>query len=279
MLHNPLKRCLAVRVYCPPKALVAVIPPAQGFAGKHTDKMVAAWTMALFCMLLSTVTGWLCSAVPVSQLARLHRVRHEPTILRRHSAVAPQMCSDDSLSAELEARSLDIAAQPKIMFGSPLDTLRQHKAEGAYVLIFNRGQDDEGVYTVRGSDASCAGMHVLAFENRAEASRYAVLLQEQDFDKLTATRWESEPLADFCWRAEFGLGYVPPDAMLVPPQRNHVDAAAIEQRQEDAFAKQQKSAGGARHWSEQEAEASSSMWSGAGGSAVRTRTDKLTFDI
>jgi hypothetical protein len=241
--------------------------------------MVAAWTMALFCMLLSTVAGWMCSAVPVSQLARLQRVRHEPTILRRHSALVPQMCSDDSLSAEIEARSLDIATQPKIMFGSPLDMLRQHKAEGAYVLIFNRGQDDEGVYTVRGSDASCAGMHVLAFENRAEASRYAVLLQEQDFDKLTATRWESEPLADFCWRAEFGLGYVPPDAMLVPPQRNHVDAAAIEQRQEDAFAKQQKSAGGARHWSEQEAEASSSMWSGAGGSAVRTRTDKLTFDI
>ena len=242
--------------------------------------MLQAWTLTLLCMRLSTVTGWLCAAVPpVSQHARLQRVRHQPTVLRR-LAVAPQMCSDDSLSAELEARSLATAAQPKIMFGSPLDTLRQHRAEGAYVLIFNRGQDDEGVYTVRGSDATCTGMHVLAFENRAEASRYAVLLQEQGFDKLTATRWESEPLADFCWRADFGLGYVPPDAMLVPPQRNHVDAAAIEQRQEDAFAKQQKSAGGARHWSEQEAEAGSNMWSGAGGgSAVRTRTDKLTFDI
>ena len=143
-------------------------------------------------------------------------------------------------------------------------------------------QDDEGVYTVRGSDAACAGMHVLAFESRAAASRYAALLQEQDFDKLTATRWESEPLADFCWRADFGLGYVPPDARPVPPQRNHVDAAAIERRQEDALAQQQKSAGGARHWSEQPAEAAG-MWSAApgpaSGSAVRTRTDKLVFDI
>ena len=51
------------------------------------------------------------------------------------------MCSDNSLSAEIEAWDRDTASQPKIMFGSPLDTLRQHKADGAYVLIFNRGQE------------------------------------------------------------------------------------------------------------------------------------------
>ena len=49
------------------------------------------------------------------------------------------------------------------------------------------------------------------------------------------------------------------------------------------LAQQQKSAGGARHWSEQPAEAAG-MWSAApgpasGSSAVRTRTDKLVFDI
>ena len=123
-------------------------------------------------------------------------------------------------------------------------------------------------------------MHVLAFESRAAASRYAALLQEQDFDKLTATRWESEPLADFCWRADFGLGYVPPDARPVPPQRNHVDAAAIERRQEAALAQQQKSAGGARHWSEQPAEAAG-MWACGRclSSSAGARTDKLVFDI
>ena len=244
------------------------------FGQVRFSAIVVSMTLArtLLCMRLSIVTGWLTVAVPESH-ARVQRVRHQPTVLRRH-AVALQMCSD-SLSAEFERRTRPVS-QPSIVFGSPLDTMRQHKADGAYVLIFNRGQDDEGVYTMRGeTPASCAGMHVLAFERREEASRYALLLQAQGLDRLAATLWESEPLADFCWRAEFGLGYVPHDAVLVPPQRNYVDAAALEKRQDDAFAKQQKSAGGVRHWSEQEAE---STWS-AGGSAVRTRTDTLIFDI
>ena len=102
---------------------------------------MGGWTSTLFCMGLSTVTGWLCAALPVSQHARPQPVRHQPTVLQRHSAAAPHMCSDNSLSAEIEAWDRDTASQPKIMFGSPLDTLRQHKADGAYVLIFNRGQE------------------------------------------------------------------------------------------------------------------------------------------
>ena len=102
---------------------------------------MGGWTSTLLCMGLSTVTGWLCAALPVSQHARPQPVRHQPTVLQRHRAAALQMCSDNSLSAEIEAWDRDTASQPKIMFGSPLDTLRQHKADGAYVLIFNRGQE------------------------------------------------------------------------------------------------------------------------------------------
>ena len=98
-------------------------------------------TSTLLWMGLSTVTGWLCAALPVSQHARPQPVRHQPTVLQRHSAAAPHMCSDNSLSAKIEAWDRNAASQPKIMFGSPLDTLRQHKADGAYVLIFNRGQE------------------------------------------------------------------------------------------------------------------------------------------
>ena len=79
----------------------------------------------------------------------------------------------------------------------------------------------------------------------------------------------------------------------VPPlglhHRAEAGPAELERRdgavlgEEDALAQQQKSAGGARHWSEQPAEAAG-MWSAApgpasGSSAVRTRTDKLVFDI
>ena len=45
-------------------------------------------------------------------------------------------------------------------------------------------------------------------------------MQAQGFDLATATMWTSELLGEFCSTAGFKLGFVPDEALLVPPQKN-----------------------------------------------------------
>jgi hypothetical protein len=52
--------------------------------------------------------------------------------------------------------------------------------DSAYVLIFNAGQQDEGVYTLQGRAAQ-ANAYVLAFELNDDAGRFAQLLQAEGF--------------------------------------------------------------------------------------------------
>ena len=66
--------------------------------------------------------------------------------------------------------------------------------------------------------------------------------------------WAADQLCDFCAMAEFGLGFVPHDALLVPPQHNYFDANAFAQLQE-----------------------AEETW-GADGTELRARLDKL-FDL
>jgi len=136
----------------------------------------------------------------------------------------------DSLSAEFERLA---AARSGTVFGCAPDLLRERKVGHSWVLIFNAGQDDEGLYTLQGSEAAASqhgndGTYVLAFEQYEEASRFAMLLQAQGFDMPTATEWPAEQLSEFCSSTEFGLGFVPHEALLVPPQVNYFDETAFE---------------------------------------------------
>ena len=62
--------------------------------------------------------------------------------------------------------------------GSPHSALQG--LDSAYVLIFNAGQQDEGVYTLQGRAAQ-ANAYVLAFELNDDAGRFAQLLQAEGF--------------------------------------------------------------------------------------------------
>jgi hypothetical protein len=96
----------------------------------------------------------------------------------------------------------------------------------AWVLIFNGGQEDEGVYTLQGRSAS--NIYVLAFERRDEASRFAQLLQAEEFDMPEPTEWGSGQLQQFCDSAGFELGLVPTGTLLTPPSHNSYDMDAYE---------------------------------------------------
>ena len=145
------------------------------------------------------------------------------------------------------------------IFGQPTEVLRKQKVDTPWVLIFNAGTSDEGMcargratpspraghtpthaprcvlvprrYTLQGRKTSdkCSGTFVLAFERREEASRFSMLLQAQGFGMPTAAAWDAEELSDFCASADFGIGFVPTDALLFPPQNNYFDADTDEE--------------------------------------------------
>jgi hypothetical protein len=117
------------------------------------------------------------------------------------------------------------------VFGKPTEVLREQKVDTPWVLIFNAGTNDEGMYTLQGrkTSAECSGTFVLAFERREEASRFSMLLQAQGFGMPTAAAWDAEELSDFCASADFGIGFVPTDALLFPPQNNYFDADTDEE--------------------------------------------------
>ena len=150
------------------------------------------------------------------------------------------------------------------MFGQPTEVLREQKVDTPWVLIFNAGTHDEGMcahrllqslavcqpqhllrralhvgvrrYTLQGrkTSAKCSGTFVLAFARQEEASRFSMLLQAQGFGMPTASAWEADELSEFCASADFGIGFVPQEALLFPPQNNYFDADTAEAPQHDA---------------------------------------------
>ena len=171
----------------------------------------------------------------------------------RHSSPAP--CSQPRSVASQRL----VSQRSGTVFGKPTEVLREQKVDTPWVLIFNAGTNDEGMcardratpspraghtpthaprcvlaprrYTLQGrkTSAECSGTFVLAFERREEASRFSMLLQAQGFGMPTAAAWDAEELSDFCASADFGIGFVPTDALLFPPQNNYFDADTDEE--------------------------------------------------
>jgi hypothetical protein len=96
----------------------------------------------------------------------------------------------------------------------------------AYVLIFNPGKPDEGVYTLQGS-MSRASSYVLTFESTDDADRFAQLLQAEGFDLATAMQWDVTQLEAFCQAGHFEVSLVPAGSLITPPAKNEFDNDAF----------------------------------------------------
>jgi hypothetical protein len=172
-------------------------------------------SLTMLCLSLMRVSGWQMAALPVPH----GHAQCASSQTSARQAVAPQMCSYDRLSSEFQRLANQ---RTGTVFGEPRSLLRQHKADSAWVLLFNAGQRNEGVYTLQGRETpeKSHGTYVLAFEQHEEACRFGMMLQAQGFDLATATKWTSELLGDFCDTADFSLGFVPDAALLIPPAQN-----------------------------------------------------------
>lgn len=109
-----------------------------------------------------------------------------------------------------------------------------------FVLLFNAGTENEGIHTIRVGDAEAAlpgaGRNkVLIFESEDDASRFAVMLEAQDFPSPTVEAMDAEEIKEFCESADYDWELIPDGALALPPETNveQTDWEADKQKQAD----------------------------------------------
>ncbi|MBD2681707.1 MULTISPECIES: DUF3110 domain-containing protein [Nostoc] len=87
-----------------------------------------------------------------------------------------------------------------------------------FVLMFNAGTENEGIHTIRKGDHNT----ILMFESEDDATRYALMLEAQDFPTPTPEAIDAEEIQQFCESAGYDWEIVPENSNLVvtPPEVN-----------------------------------------------------------
>jgi len=94
-----------------------------------------------------------------------------------------------------------------------------------FVLLFNARTENEGIHTISIGDRNV----VLMFAEEDDATRYALLLEAQDFPEPAVEALDQDEVKDFCSGAGYECklipqGFVPQDEfdriLLSPPEAN-----------------------------------------------------------
>ncbi|MFM2064342.1 MAG: hypothetical protein RLZZ507_4013 [Cyanobacteriota bacterium] len=87
-----------------------------------------------------------------------------------------------------------------------------------FVLIFNAGTDNEGIHSIRVGDRNT----IMMFESEDDATRFALMLEAQDFPTPTVEMMNADDIKAFCEDAGFDWEVVPENSNLVitPPELN-----------------------------------------------------------
>jgi hypothetical protein len=97
-----------------------------------------------------------------------------------------------------------------------------------YVLLFNARTENEGIHSLQMDDRNL----ILMFESEDDATRYALLLEAQDFMTPTVETIDSEEIEEFCQSTGYicrlvPRGYVPTTneerLLFSPPERNVIE--------------------------------------------------------
>ena len=68
-----------------------------------------------------------------------------------------------------------------------------------FVLIFNARTENEGIHTIQVGERN----KILMFESEDDATRYALLLEAQDFLSPTVEAVDAEEIKEFCESANY----------------------------------------------------------------------------
>lgn len=88
-----------------------------------------------------------------------------------------------------------------------------------FVLIYNARTENEGIHTIRIGDRN----KVLMFESEDDATRYALMLEAQDFPTPTIEPMDSSEIEHFCKSADYDYEVVPKNGELIVPPEQNVD--------------------------------------------------------
>lgn len=111
-----------------------------------------------------------------------------------------------------------------------------------FVLLFNARTENEGIHTIQIGDRN----KVLMFETEDDATRYALLLEAQDFPTPTVEEIDSEEIEAFCHSAGYDFEIVSKKDLEIPPDKN-VQETEWELEQQDRRNESQKSTEGAEN--------------------------------
>lgn len=85
-----------------------------------------------------------------------------------------------------------------------------------FVLLFNAGTENEGIHTIKIGDRN----KVLMFESEDDATRFALMLEAQDFPEATVEKMDAEEIEEFCNSAGYDWQLVEEGMLELPPETN-----------------------------------------------------------
>jgi hypothetical protein len=85
-----------------------------------------------------------------------------------------------------------------------------------FVLLFNARTENEGIHTIQMGDRN----KVLMFESEDDATRYALLLEAQDFPTPSIEALDSEEIEQFCREANYDWEIIGEGMLEIPPDKN-----------------------------------------------------------
>lgn len=85
-----------------------------------------------------------------------------------------------------------------------------------FILLFNARTENEGIHTVRIGDRD----KVLMFESEDDATRFAVMLEAQDFPPATVEAIGVEEIEEFCRANDYDWELVEVGRLEIPPEAN-----------------------------------------------------------
>ncbi|MBV8884879.1 MAG: DUF3110 domain-containing protein [Chroococcidiopsidaceae cyanobacterium CP_BM_RX_35] len=85
-----------------------------------------------------------------------------------------------------------------------------------FVLLFNARTENEGIHTIQVGDRN----QVLMFESEDDATRFALMLEAQDFPTATVEAMDAEEIKEFCQLTDYDWELVPDGALALPPETN-----------------------------------------------------------
>ncbi|WP_017304874.1 DUF3110 domain-containing protein [Spirulina subsalsa] len=85
-----------------------------------------------------------------------------------------------------------------------------------YILLINAGTDNEGIHSLQVGDRN----KILMFETEDDATRYALMLEAQDFPVPTVEGFPFEEIEEFCQEAGYEWELVESGQLELPPEAN-----------------------------------------------------------